>query len=142
MHRAHIYITVDSEAPRVTRKQYGYVLQCEGKETTVTGFGAVDGTYHHAVLTALVEGLKRFNQSCEIHIHSGNTYILDMLKNYIHKWAAKDFKTSKGKPVSDRELWIELWRLMRQHLIVTEPGKHEFDNWLKLQLEEKNIENT
>ena len=78
MFEVHLYIEVDSTAVRVSNKWFGYVLECSvhGEPKTREGFGEIEGTYHKAVLTAMVHGIERINRSCEVHVHTENTYIL------------------------------------------------------------------
>lgn len=136
MVEVHLYIEVDSTAVRVSNKWFGYVLECSvhGEPKTREGFGEIEGTYHKAVLTAMVHGIKRINQSCEVHIHTDNTYILRMTEENLEQWAVRDFMTTKGKPVANEEEWRELWSLSQKQLILTEPGKHIYSGWLQAEM--------
>lgn len=131
----HIYITVDSTFPKISEKAYGYVLECEGKEKTIAGFGRVEATYHCTVLRALIEAISRFRVSCEIHIHTGNSYITAMIDNNLHKWAATQFMTARGNPISNQKEWMELWEMFEKHLIFTECGTHSYEKWLQMEIE-------
>lgn len=136
MIETHIYIETDSISSKTTEKQYGYVLECKiaGEIKTREGFGKVNGTYHNAVLTAMVEALGRFNQSCEIYIHTENKFVLNMLELNLVKWAGNEFLTSKGKPVTNQEEWMRIWNLSTKHLILTEPGSHIYSGWLQSEM--------
>lgn len=136
MQEIHIYIETDSTSPRVMRRKYGYVLECfhSGNPETRDGFGTVDGSWHKAVLCALVEAVGRLIRPCEVHIHTDNEYVLCMMEKHLEHWAVSDFVGSKGKPVAGQEEWKRLWELSREHLLLSEPGKHAYSGWLLEQM--------
>lgn len=133
MKRADVFLKTDSVSPKKAEKWYGYVLEykADGETKTREGFGKIEGTYHQAVLTALIEALERFRESCEVHVHTENEFILNMIDMNLEKWAGNEFQTSRGKPVANREEWIEVWRLSNKQLLITEHGDHEYASWLE-----------
>lgn len=133
MQQVKIYIETDSSSPKATEKHYGYVLEVmvSGQAVTREGFGKITGTYHQTVLTALAKALDRFNQSCEVCICTEDDFVLNMLERNLAIWAGNEFLTSKRKPVANQQEWMEIWRLSNRHLILTEPGKHEYTGWLQ-----------
>lgn len=56
-------------------------------------------------------------------------------------WAGNEFLTSKRKPVANQQEWMEIWRLSNRHLILTEPGKHEYTGWLQGEIEKRKRDN-
>ena len=136
MQQVKIYIETDSSSPKATEKHYGYVLEVmvSGQAVTREGFGKITGTYHQTVLTALAKALDRFNQSCEVCICTEDNFVLNMLERNLAIWAGNEFLTSKRKPVANQQEWMEIWRLSNRHLILTEPGKHEYTGWLQDEL--------
>lgn len=141
MQRVDIYIETDSTSPRPQARKYGYVLECElrGRPVTREGFGQTEGTYNQSVLTALTEALARIKQPCEIHIHSGNEFVLNMVDNNLSKWAAGGFLSSCGRPVANREEWERVWNLLRGQLTVTEHGSHAYTGWLRTEMERRDL---
>lgn len=133
MKRVNIYIAVNSANTRKSKKRYGYILECEigGAAYTREGFGECEETYHGATLRALNGALERINQTCEVHIHTENTFVLNMMEKNLGKWAGNEFRTSKGKPLENQEEWMQLWQQFVKHLMVEEPGRHAFSNWLQ-----------
>lgn len=133
MKKADVFLKTDSVSPKKAEKWYGYVLECkvDGETKTREGFGKIEGTYHQAVLTALIEALERFRESCEVHVHTENEFILNMIDMNLEKWAGNEFQTSRGKPVANREEWIEVWGLSNKQLLITEHGDHEYASWLE-----------
>lgn len=132
MFEVHIYIETDSHIPRISDKRYGYVLECHTAAGIRTrgDFGKISGTYHKATLIAMIEAMKRLNQTCEVHIHTSDTFVLNMMDYNLERWAGNGFKTGKGEPVTNPEEWKQLWILKRQQLITTVPGNHEYSEWL------------
>lgn len=131
MYVVHIYAEVDNAILKKAERMIGYVLECEGKERTVEGFCRIDATYHAATLSALCLALSRINQSCEVHIHTQNTYIANVFKNSLPGWAANDFQGKAGKLVRNDELWRKLWMYCQKHMIVMEPGLHPYLHWME-----------
>ena len=142
MKRADIFLKISNNSPKAMERQYGYVLQCEvtGENRTREGFGTATGTYHQVTLKALIEAMERFHETCEICIHSEDTFILNMMECNLESWANNAFQTAKGKPVANREEWIRIWELSKKHLILTEPGEHEYSGWLLSEMKGKKYE--
>lgn len=116
------------------RKRWGaYVLAYErknGELFTVEGFEKVEGTYNHVLLYMLNVALERVKKTSEIHIHSANSYILDMIDKNLPGWADHNFHNSRGQPVKDCEEWKKLWERKKEHILVTDRGLHEFSHWM------------
>lgn len=137
MYRVDIYLESDSRYLGVWERKAGYYISCtlsNGQDYSDLKVMGIKGTYNHCLLAALNAALHRMRQSSEIHIYSGNAYILDMLDNNLTSWAGKGFKNGKGEPVKDREQWEDLWKNVQGHIIVTERGLHEYSRWLKWML--------
>lgn len=120
MYKIQLYIAVLPATPRKTEKRYSYRLSClkNGEEKALENTGTrEDATYHETTLTAIAEGLKRLNQSCEVHLYCEDGFVLKMIETNLSKWQANDFKTAKGVPVANEEGWREYWKLSRGQLI-------------------------
>lgn len=132
----HIYIGTDSKAPRVQPRKYGYVLACtlKGKLETKQGFKETKATYNRATLEAITEAVGRVVKPSEIHIHTENAFILTMLEENLDRWEQNGYVTTKGEPVANRDLWKQLKEKAGEHLLLSEPGKHEYSMWIQEQL--------
>jgi len=139
--RVNIYIGINPANTRKSKKRYGFVMECVIDEVPHTRdqFGEVEDTYNGAVLQAINAALGRMNQSCEIHIHTENKYILNMIDTNLDLWAGNGFTNSKGKPLENQDEWRMLWQQSIKHMMVTEPGRHPFSEWINgiLQNDEK-----
>ena len=143
MKQTHIYIAVDSCYHRTSKKAYGYILECEvsGEAVTRDGYGQSEGSYHKAVLEALAEALERFNQKCEVTIHTENEFILSMMEHNLAKWSENGFLTAKGKPVANQAEWIRVWEASKNQVIHGEQGRHAYSGWLSGEIERRKEQN-
>lgn len=144
MFEVHIYIDVDNISAKPTSKWFGYVLECKALGGVITreGFGHILGTYHRATLVAMAKAMERLNQSCEVHIHTEDEFVLNMLENNLDHWAANGYITTKRKRIANKEEWMKIWELSNKQLILTEPGEHSYTKWLQGEIEKrKEIEN-
>lgn len=139
MYVVHIYAEADSAAPKESERMTGYVLECEGKQRTVEDFNLRTATYHAAILSTLCTALSRINQSCEVHIHTQNTYILNMIENNLPAWAGNGFCKKTGDPIRNDGLWKRFWGFYQKHLIVVEPGIHPYLNWMQDEMMKRKI---
>ncbi len=137
----HIYIGTDSKAPRTQTRKYGYVLACilKGKLETKQEFRETKGTYNRATLEAITEAVGRVVKPSEIHIHTENAFILTMLEENLDRWEQNGYVTTKGEPVANGDLWKQLKEKAREHLLLSEPGKHEYSMWIQEQLKRATI---
>lgn len=150
MFRIDIYLEASSWYLGIRERWGGYVMAYErknGELYTVEGAQKINGTYNHVLLHALNAALVRVGKPSEVHVHTANSYILDMMENYLSSWAAKDFVNSRGQPLKDATDWKVLWKLSAKHIMVPEPGLHEFSHWqkgefLRLEREGKIVDNS
>lgn len=69
-------------------------------------------------LAITVESLKEFDEPHTIEIITDSNYVKKGITKQLHKWKQNNWKTSKGKPVKNKDLWIELDELAQKHTIV------------------------
>lgn len=129
-------------SPRSMDRRAGYVLECKkknGDTYTVEEFSWEIGTYHAVVLKALAKGLARINQSCELHVHTQDEYILSSIDKNLDTWAGNGWRTKKGDLLKNHFEWSRVWKHMCQHLIVMEPGMHSYYSWMMAEMEKIKI---
>ena len=100
----------------------------------IQDIGQIKGTRHETEVKAITEALSRLNQSCEVHIHCEDTYVVNIIDIFLPGWAGNGFKTAKEKPVA--EGWQILWKKMQGHLIKTERGRHTYSDEIRKMMEE------
>lgn len=133
----HIYAETDTPAPTTVKRYGGYVLECirkNGEPATREEFMEMENTYHGVILQMFVLAIKRINQPCEIHLHTQNAYILNMVDKFLSTWAENDFHNSKGEPVKNADIWEHLWQQVKTHKIVIEHGMHPYYGWIQTEI--------
>ena len=132
MERVNVYLGVNPVNTRKSKKRYGFVLECirNDEPQTLERVGECEETYNGATLKTLNLALARMVKPCEIHIHTENTYILSMIEKNLDLWVGNGFVTSKGEPLKSQEEWRTLWQQSVKHLLVSEPGKHTYLEWI------------
>lgn len=140
MFRVDIYIAVKSSSNSKTLGKYGFVCTCakkSGEVGKIQDTGQIKGTRHETEVKAITEALSRLNQSCEVHIHCEDTFVVNMIDYHIHEWAGNDFRKVNGKPIANAEGWQKLWKKMQGHLIRMEKGRHICSGEIREMMEEK-----
>lgn len=140
MYTVHIYAETDNSAPAPRERKGGYVLECvtrSGKTVTVEEFSTETGTYHAAILNLLCRAFERINQSCEVHIHTKDAYVLEMVDKHLEIWAGNGFLSQKGEPIKNQTAWSRLWQVTSRHLVVTEQGTHPYYNWMIAEMQRR-----
>ena len=102
--KVNIYLETDKQCQACIQRKYGYVIEImhHGQIVTREGFGCVVSTYHQCNLQALAEALARFHSSCEICIHTKDTFVASRVLR-ISDLAAGGFKDTKGNEIKNPE---------------------------------------
>lgn len=134
MFKVDAYIGVGTTYPKKKKRTCGYILECTtkaGKTIRKERYIEAEATYHEATLTAILEALKSFNQSCEIHLRTQNEFVANMMTKEMDGWATKGFVNAKGKPVRNKELWMQIWKKTQAQLIFVTIGEHKYTGQMK-----------
>ena len=107
---------------------WGVVLSFNGFEKQFSGAEA-DTTNNRMELKAVIEGLKRLKEPCEVEVYSDSAYTVNAFnEGWIYSWEKNGFKKADNKPVLNEELWRELLRLTRVHNVTFIKVKGHADN--------------
>ena len=68
-------------------------------------------------MTAAIVALKELNQPCQVILTTDSQYLVKGMKEWIHGWIKKGWKTASRQPVKNKELWQELHQLSQKHKI-------------------------
>ncbi|MFR6139979.1 MAG: hypothetical protein ACLUIY_09235 [Dorea longicatena] len=101
MFRVDIYTTVKSSSNSKTLGKYGFICTCvkkSGEVGKIRDTGQIKGTRHETEVKVITEALSRLNQSCEVHIHCEDTFVVNMIDYHISGWVGNDFR----KPMEHR----------------------------------------
>jgi ribonuclease HI len=71
--------------------------------------GAVDKTTNNRMeLTAAIEGIGSVPVNETVQVVTASDYLFQGATRWIHSWKDKNWKKKDGKPVSNKDLWIEI----------------------------------
>jgi ribonuclease HI len=66
-------------------------------------------------LTATIESLKSIIKPSEIELYTDSQYVKNGINIWIINWKSNGWKTANKKPVANKELWIELDKVVQFH---------------------------
>ena len=80
-------------------------------------------------ITAVIEGLKMLKHECEVEIYSDSAYVVNAFnQGWIYNWQKNNWKTAGKDPVKNKELWEELYTLIKRHKVTFIKVKGHADN--------------
>ncbi len=74
-------------------------------------------TNNRMELQAAISALEALKRPSTIEFHTDSQYLRQGITQYIEKWAANNWQLQGGKPVSNADLWQQLWPLVKTHEI-------------------------
>lgn len=95
---------------------WGLVLRCNDTEEHHWD-GEADTTNNRMELMAVIRGLELLLQSCDITLVTDSKYVIDGITDWIFQWKKKGWKTAAGKPVKNKDLWVQLDDERKRHTI-------------------------
>ena len=106
--------------------------------------GEVDTTNNKMELRAVIEGLNILKEPCSVKVFTDSKYVMEGINSWIHNWKKNNWRTANKKDVKNKNLWIQLDKLVSKHNISWEwvkghsgnPGNEKAD-----ELANKGIEN-
>lgn len=118
---------------------WGAVIVAPDGRVTEMGGGAALTTNNKMELTGAIQALSRLRgTSGRIDLYTDSTYVIQGIREWIHGWKRRGWKTAAGAEVMNRELWEELselttargaraisWHYVRGH--VGTPGNERVD---------------
>ena len=93
---------------------WGAILRFQDNEKELNGYNILT-TNNIMELTAVIESLKAISKPFEIEITTDSKYVKNGITAWIHNWKRNGWKTASKKPVKNKELWIELDKLIKKH---------------------------
>ncbi len=75
-----------------------------------------DTTNNRMALRSATEGLDALTRPCRVVFFSDSNYLIRGTKDWIHNWARRGW-TRKSGPIENLELWIDLVRAWKRHVI-------------------------
>lgn len=142
MYRVNIYTMTDVKGPRRRDGIYAYLLEVptdKGPATCQVFKEIKDATENRAELTAVVEALKRLNQSCDLDIYTDSEHIATAINNnWLVKWQDNGWMNAKGREISNRDLWQEMAELLNENRFLIHLKEHNpYTNCMRFEMERK-----
>lgn len=107
---------------------WGTILMYKDTKKEISG-GNPDTTNNIMEITAVIEGLKLLKEPCNVQIYSDSAYVVNAFnQHWIENWIKKNWQNSKKEPVKNKELWLELYALVKQHEVKFIKVKGHSDN--------------
>ena len=79
--------------------------------------GKKETTNNEMEIMAVLEGLKALKEPCEVDLYTDSNYVVQAIKDWIYRWAKNDWKRSSKKEVAHRNMWEEIYRLLKIHKV-------------------------
>ena len=99
-------------------------INISGKETITTN--------NRMELLAPIMAIKRIKEKSEITVYTDSTYLKNGITDWIKKWEKNGWKSSSNQPIKNKDLWLELNKLISEHKVswnwVEGHSNNEFNN--------------
>lgn len=107
---------------------YGAILLCKNREKQISGYFE-NTTNNQMELTAVIEGVKAIKKPCNLTIYTDSAYVHNAFKEgWIDNWLQNGFKNSQKKEVANKDLWLTLLDLLKEHNVTWVKVKGHADN--------------
>ncbi|MGG3987426.1 ribonuclease HI [Bacillus smithii] len=91
---------------------WGAVLKYKDKRKEIYG-GEKNTTNNVMELTAAIKALAVLKTTnIPVEVYADSSYLVNGMNEWVHNWVKKGWKTTKKKPVENKELWIKLKELV------------------------------
>lgn len=134
-----LYIETDLHGPQRRDGVAMYILEARTSKGAATRDKLIpipSTTEHHLVLEAMEDALGRINQSCQVEIYLQDQYIAAAIDGgLVQQWQIKDWQTTKGRPVTDADLWAAITAHLHKHIVTLHLSEHHgYRAWLQDQI--------
>lgn len=93
------------------------VLTYNAHKKEISGFDK-DTTNNRMELQAVISALRELKEPCEVTVLSDSGYIIDSInKGWIKDWETNFWRKSDNKPVVNKDLWVDLLKLLAVHKV-------------------------
>lgn len=106
---------------------FGVRIRYPGGRVTEFGGREKETTNNRMELRAVIEGLRRTRRESRVLVVTDSEYVRQGITQWIHDWKDRDWTRKDGKPVSNRDLWMALDRLLRPGVSFTYTAGHAGD---------------
>lgn len=101
------------------RGGYCAILTIGEHERVISG-ALKNTTNNQAELTAVIQGLSALKYPCAVKIVTDSRYVKEGSTDWALKWRRNGWISSDGKPVANKELWMQLLDALSRHQVTWE----------------------
>lgn len=122
---------------------WGAILMYHGREKELSGFDPAT-TNNRMEVTAAIRALSALTEPCDVTLYSDSTYLVKAFNDrWLSGWVRRNWKTSSGTPVENRDLWETMLALTERHKVkfvwvkghASNPGNNRCDEMARGQIE-------
>lgn len=95
---------------------WGVLLIEGGREQELHG-GEPATTNNRMELTAVIRALEALPHGSRVRLYTDSQYVQKGMKEWIHDWKRRGWRTADKKPVKNDDLWKHLDELARNHKV-------------------------
>jgi ribonuclease HI len=95
---------------------WGVLLVEGGSERELHG-GEPATTNNRMELTAVIRALEALPHGSRVRLYTDSQYVQKGMKEWIHDWKRRGWRTADKKPVKNDDLWKHLDELARNHQV-------------------------
>ena len=95
---------------------WGAILRAGKSEKELSG-SAEETTNNRMELMAAIRALEALKRPCKVALHTDSQYVRQGITQWMPGWIRKNWRTSGGKPVKNRDLWERLLAATKAHEI-------------------------
>jgi len=95
---------------------WAVLIKTKSGEKILSG-GEPFATNNQMELKAVISALSYFKQPKKIRIYTDSEYVIKGITEWLPLWKKRNYLTSEGKPVKNRELWEILDKLVNFHKV-------------------------
>lgn len=142
MKHADIFITHNMITLKAGYAAYVYVIYADTSKggATCGEFGTgQDVTVNRINLLALRAALRHFRSPAEITVYTDSATVAGAFnRDNIKAWRENGFKTARGRPLANADLWRSVSDLAQRHLVnAIQTKSHKYTNWAEEELRKK-----
>jgi len=94
---------------------WGVVILEKTESPIFLNGGEQNTTNNRMELTAAINSIEYFKEKQILEIFTDSKYLKDGIEKWIISWKNNNWKTAAKKPVKNKDLWLELDKLISNH---------------------------
>lgn len=116
-HEINMFITTYCNGS--TKEGHAQINMVYGPHTKTMGTRATNTTDNAMALHAAITAFKALKKKgLNISVFISSTYVVNAFnKGWVDTWSTNGWKKSNKKPVENKELWVELFKLVEDHAV-------------------------